>query len=183
MYLYVIYYLNTKCPPSHHCNGFMATCTLGHTLILILWQILEIASCNSSNENLLPKKFGNYLLIESYETLCRISYHLYNLKNVNNIHEGLLLLVKLQAEDCDFTKSNTPPWLFFTFYELHKWYQTAQSITYTVSKKFEGGKEYLDLLDKIPIEIRIDLFGKTPIKVRIEPQGLMENYESLSLII
>ena len=55
--------------------------------------------------------------------------------------------------------------------------------TYTVSKKFEGGKEYLDLLDKIPIEIRIDLFGKTPIKVRIEPQGLMENYESLSLII
>ena len=29
-----------------------------------------------------------------------------------------------------FTKINTPPWVFFTFFKLYKWYQIAQSITY-----------------------------------------------------
>ena len=28
-----------------------------------------------------------------------------------------------------FTKSNTLPWVFFTFFKLHKWYQIAESIT------------------------------------------------------
>ena len=28
----------------------------------------------------------------------------------------MLLLVKLQAEACNVTKSNTPPWVFFTFF-------------------------------------------------------------------
>ena len=64
---------------------------------------------------------------------CAIWYHLYNLKNVKNTHGGVLLLVKLQAEVCNFnTKSNTPPWVFFTFFKLYKWYQTAQRITNTV---------------------------------------------------
>ena len=30
--------------------------------------------------------------------------------------------VNLQAEACNFTKINTPPWVFFTFFKLHKWY-------------------------------------------------------------
>ena len=35
-------------------------------------------------------------------------------------------------EECywNFTESNTPPLLFFTFFRLYKWYQTAQSITF-----------------------------------------------------
>ena len=48
--------------------------------------------------------------------LCAIWYNLHNLKNVKNTHGGVLLLVKLvlllgklQAESCNFTKSNTPP--------------------------------------------------------------------------
>ena len=57
---------------------------------------------------------------------CMILYHLYILKNVKNTHGGLLLSVKLQAEGCNFTESNTPPWVFF---ELYKWYQIAQCIT------------------------------------------------------
>ena len=56
---------------------------------------------------------------------CAIWYHLYNLKNVKNAHEGVLLLVKLQA-----TKSNIPPSVFFTFFKLYKWYQIGQCITY-----------------------------------------------------
>ena len=56
--------------------------------------------------------------------LCTIWYHLYNFKNVENAYGGVLLLVKLQA-----FKSNTRPWVFFTFLKLYKWYQIAQRIT------------------------------------------------------
>ena len=60
---------------------------------------------------------------------CTIWYHLHNSKNVENTHGGLLLLVKLQAEACNFTKSNIPPWVLFTFLKLIRWYQFAQRIT------------------------------------------------------
>ena len=48
------------------------------------------------------------------------------LKNVKNTHGGVLFLV-----NC--TKSNNPTWIFFTFFQLYKWYQIAQSITYKQS--------------------------------------------------
>ena len=57
---------------------------------------------------------------------CTIWYHLDNLKNVKNIHGGVLLLVKFQALACNFTKSNTHPWVFFTFLNLYKCHQIAQ---------------------------------------------------------
>ena len=66
---------------------------------------------------------------------CTIWYHLYNLKNMANTHGGVLLLV--QAEVCNFTKSNTPPWMFFTFFKLYKWYQIAQRITYDRDRRQE----------------------------------------------
>ena len=62
---------------------------------------------------------------------CTIWYHWYNLKNVKNTHGGMLLLVKLQASARNFTKSNTPPWVFFTFLKLYKCYQITQNITYS----------------------------------------------------
>ena len=34
---------------------------------------------------------------------------------VKNTHGGVLLLAKLQADAYNFTKNNTPPWVFFTF--------------------------------------------------------------------
>ena len=49
-----------------------------------------------------------------------VCYYLYNLKNVKNTHEGQLLLVKLQAKAYNFSKSNAPPWVFFTFLKLYK---------------------------------------------------------------
>ena len=49
-----------------------------------------------------------------------IWYHLFNLKHVKITHGGVLLLVKLQAEAFNFTESNTPPWVFFTFCKLYK---------------------------------------------------------------
>ena len=42
----------------------------------------------------------------------------------------MLLLVA-----CNFTKSNTPPWVFFTFFKLYEWYQTAQRTTYLEYEK------------------------------------------------
>ena len=59
-----------------------------------------------------------------------IWYYLYNLKNVKNTHGRVLLLVKLQAKTCNFTKSHSPPWVFPTFCKLHKWCQIVQGITY-----------------------------------------------------
>ena len=56
--------------------------------------------------------------------LCKIWYHLYNLKNVENTNGGVLFL-----KACNFTKSNTPQWVFFTFFKLHKWYQIVQSVS------------------------------------------------------
>ena len=63
---------------------------------------------------------------------CAIRYPLYNLKNVENTHEGVLRLVNCRLKPA--TKSNTPPWVFFTFFKLYKWYQIAQSDTFTWSK-------------------------------------------------
>ena len=39
-----------------------------------------------------------------------------------------VLLVKLLASACNFTKRNNPPWVFFTFFKLHNWYQIMQSV-------------------------------------------------------
>ena len=61
--------------------------------------------------------------------VCTIWYHLYNLRNVKNNHGGVLLSVKLQAA-CNFTKSNTPLWVFFTFFKLYKWKKITQRNTY-----------------------------------------------------
>ena len=40
-------------------------------------------------------------------------------KKHENVHGGVLHLVKLQA--------NTPPWVFLAFFKLYKWYQIAMS--------------------------------------------------------
>ena len=72
--------------------------------------------------------------------LCAICQYLWNLRNVKNTHGGVLLLVNLQTEVCNFTKSNTPPWVFFTFFKLYKWYQVAQRITITFSFNHNHGR-------------------------------------------
>ena len=66
---------------------------------------------------------------EHLRCIVRFGTILCNLKNVKNVHGGVLLLVKLQAFSCNFTKSNTPPWVFFIF-GLRKWYQIAQNIIF-----------------------------------------------------
>ena len=66
---------------------------------------------------------------DKFVMLCVAWYHSFVLKNVKNTHGGVLLLVKLQANACNFTRSKTPPWVFFTFFKLYEWHQIAQSTT------------------------------------------------------
>ena len=44
-------------------------------------------------------------------------------------HGGVLIFVKSKAKICNFTKINTPPWVFFTFFKLEKLYQMVQRTT------------------------------------------------------
>ena len=34
-----------------------------------------------------------------------------------------------ETSTCNFTKSNSLPWVFFTFFKFHEWYRIARSIT------------------------------------------------------
>ena len=51
---------------------------------------------------------------------------------MQNTHGRVLILVKLQALACNFTKIDTLPWVFFTFFKLYKCYQIAQRITFNI---------------------------------------------------
>ena len=55
----------------------------------------------------------------------------------------MLLLLKLQAEACNFTKGNTPPWVLFTFFKLYKWYQIRQNTTIKVDMNLECSQHNL----------------------------------------
>ena len=77
-----------------------------------MWKIKVTAAFNPSMRRFAPLSI-----------ICTI------LKMWKNTHEGVLFLVKLQAEAYDFTKSNTPPCVFLTFFKLYKWYQIAQSVS------------------------------------------------------
>ena len=48
---------------------------------------------------------------------CATWYHLYNLKK----HEKLPWRNVTFSKVAGFTKSNSPPWVFFTFFKLYKW--------------------------------------------------------------
>ena len=75
-----------------------------------------------SSPNIFVEQPLQYLKIRV--VFCAIWYRLYNLKNMKYTHGGVLLLVKL-------SKSNTLPWVFFTFFKMYKRYQMTQRITYT----------------------------------------------------
>ena len=87
----------------------------------------------STNFTWLILEYLDLYLISGFQRLivmlCGIWSYLYNLKNVRNTHGEVLLLIKLQAETCNFTKINTPPWMFFTFFILCKCYQIAQIVS------------------------------------------------------
>ena len=75
---------------------------------MMLWTNLKVV------KNFIQKQ---ELVSPSHETLCEICYHLYTLKYVKNTYGGVLLLIELQDLAFNFTKSNSPPQVFFTFFK------------------------------------------------------------------
>ena len=71
--------------------------------------------------------------------LCAIWYHLYNLKNVKNTFERMSLL-------------NTLLWLFFTFLNLHKWYQIVQHITLKINCKCKSYSQYNAQIKEVAVQ-------------------------------
>ena len=95
------------------------------------------------------KEYGfGKIIYGKYVMRCAILYHLHNLKNAKNTHGEVLLLVA-----CNFAKSNTPPWVFFTFFKLYKMYQIPQNIY----ANFSGVSRLMDLLSDSREVIRNDV--------------------------
>ena len=59
-------------------------------------------------------------------------YQQQNESNVKNTHRGVLLLAKLQDKVCNVFKSTTPPWVFSSFFKLHKWNLTKSRKAYYI---------------------------------------------------
>ena len=106
----------------NHTHSFIASCYNSNGNLL-LWNFQLLQNCS-----LIPNRkrqryfltFSQYdkILLVLFVIRCATWYHFYNLKNVKNTHERVLILVKLQATACSFTKINTPPLVFFTFFKF-----------------------------------------------------------------
>ena len=66
---------------------------------------------------------------------CEIEFVVYAVKLMyeppRQLKPEALCMNLLTAEACNFTKINTPPWVFFTFFKFYKWCQIAKRTTYT----------------------------------------------------
>ena len=50
------------------------------------------------------------------DCICDVLRDLVHLKNLKNVKKPMVALYFY--ETCNFTKSNTPPWVFFTYFKL-----------------------------------------------------------------
>ena len=77
--------------------------------------------------------------------------------------------------DFNFTKINTPPWVFFTFFKLYKWYQIAQRTTHNLPKsnRWSYGKSWRRsfLLRNV-----LSVKNNTPIYSNHQIIKILENY-------
>ena len=94
---------------------------------------------------------------------CAIWYYFYDLKNVKNTDGGVLLLV------CNFTKSKTPPRVFFTFWNCtngtksrnasHLWikrYSTGLLISQNRNDTEMRQKEYTESINPVQVAKKWD---------------------------
>ena len=97
------------------------------------------------------KLFKNGL---TFVILCAIWYRLYNSKKRENIHGVVLLLI------------NTPPWVFFTFFKLSKWYHSKNAILNYSNLQFLALLRTLSLLC-FYIEIPVAYFFMFPSRQKL----------------
>ena len=90
-------------------------------------------------------------MIEIWDAL-QFLVSLYNIKNAKNTHRGVLLL----------TKSNTPPWLFFTFFNLQMVPNCAKHRILSLLECFKPFWNYFFLAAKIMELLETLLLVPTP---------------------
>ena len=73
---------------------------------------------------LIPIYHGEYLLDVNIETnVHEKSTYFENIGLEQRWINVMRCAIRYQTEACNFTKINTPPWVFFKFLKLYKWYQ------------------------------------------------------------
>ena len=96
--------------------------------------------CNSSSRTIATQVSTHFQLLspllQNFSLFCtcgalRNFLPFGQVKTWKKTNTGVMLLVNLQAKTCNCTKCNTPPWVFFKFLKFYKWYQFAESISYT----------------------------------------------------
>ena len=93
---------------------------------------------------------GSINSISTNEMFFAICHHLYNLKNVKNSHGEVLLLVKLLAKTCNFTKNCTLPWMFSGFLNCNKSGNASQRNVYHITDFYEYfQKNFQNFLEKL----------------------------------
>ena len=90
-------------------------------------------------------------MIEIWDAL-QFLVSLYNIKNAKNTYRGVLIL----------TKSNTPPWLFFTFFNLQMVPNCAKHRILSLLECFKPFWNYFFLAAKIMELLETLLLGPTP---------------------
>ena len=60
----------------------------------------------------------------------KLTHLLLDANERNSLQLSVMILISClcRAFACNFTKSNTPPWMFFTFLKLYEWYQMASQL-------------------------------------------------------
>ena len=79
---------------------------------------------------------------------------------MKNTHGGVLFLVKLQAESCNFTKINTPPWVFFTFFKFTNGTKSRKASHIAVSQCSStsmGGSPFIFQVLHFPNSLKMEL--------------------------
>ena len=98
--------------------------------------------------------------------------------------EECYFLLKLQAKACNFTKSNTPPWVFFTFLKLYKWYQIVQSISYkpAIFFLFMNESNTTNYADETNFESE-DNLTESNLKLKLNLYFLLSRFQELSRFV
>ena len=74
-----------------------------------------------------------YRCLGAYFAMYLTLYRCYILAFIDSNQEIEKELKGNVGEACNFTKINTPSWVFFTFFKSYKWYQIAQRTTNVVN--------------------------------------------------
>ena len=119
-----------------------------HTLFWCFYSLLWTSKCRlGANSSAFPKR---QYFIQKRSDIWDALHHLVPFKSMKNTHGGVLLLIKLLGLVCNCTKRIFPSFGIFHIFQIYKWYQIAQRVSYGLriiacianffKAKFDSGK-------------------------------------------